>query len=126
MTLQPSPPPASASWRVLVAFRLLLLPLEDTSENVLTTAEKLESWYHVLSGETEIISEENERGVKELIRKICLELKSGVEKGLEMCQAVETEWEEIAGGEVKKSCLNMVRGIWINELEIVEAVLDEL
>lgn len=120
MTLQPCPAPASPSWRALVALRLLLLPLNKS------TADMLEPWYDVLSGEIDIISDSNEQAVREVARKICKTLRSTAELGEEKCQLKAQEW---ASADVDKEImysLDMIRSIWAEEREIIEAVVKNL
>lgn len=126
MTFQAQPEPASASWRVLVALRLLVLPLSTTSDSTTTIAEKLEPWYDLLSGEADIISESNESGVKEEIRKICHQLLVESDEGIKKCEELKSEWADMVDQVEIRSCWSMIVAIWVNEKETIEAVLNNL
>lgn len=109
-TLQASPQPASASWRVLVALRLLHLP-----------SSSLNAWYDVINGETDTISPLNESLVEGSIRALCARLGREMEEGARRCRVVQGEWGEEVDGEVRAS-LGMLRGVWEDEEWIVKQV----
>lgn len=127
MTLQANPEPASASWRVLIALRLLHLSLEPSSTSSTDSyADRLAPWYLVMNGAEEIISEENEEKVKGSIRTICQTAESLLSEGGKRCDDLAGRWSTLSVDEDLTVSLKMVKGIWEGELRIVGEVLRNL
>lgn len=103
-----------------MALRLLLLPLDKS------TADTLEPWYDVLSGEIDIISESNEQGVKEVVRKFCTFLRSSAAEGEQKCQIQVQEWTSKNVDKEILYSLSMIKSIWAEEREIIDAVVKNL
>lgn len=120
MTLQPLPQPASASWRVLVALRLLHLKLPPRAVGV----EAFEKWFDVVAGTEEVVSVANERLVRASVRRMCEAVGEARRVGFAKCEAVEKEWKGVERLEVEKECLRMLKGIWEAEAVIAQEVLE--
>ncbi|KAK4058830.1 hypothetical protein OIO90_000276 [Microbotryomycetes sp. JL221] len=87
MTMQGDGDEASASWRVLVALRLLHLRLSEAASKAASlTASVLAPWYAVLSGEIDVVSDSNEQRVTASLRTICQVVKLQVQEGLPSCE----------------------------------------
>jgi hypothetical protein len=135
MTLQGSPSPASASWRVLVALRLLHLrlpshhnPFPTNSTPSGTLAQALASWYSVVAGDVDTISDVNETKVNATIGVICRVVLMETEEGIKACEELRKEWaaaERDVDGEVRL-CLEMEEGILRCEKTIAEDVVKGL
>lgn len=127
---------ASASWRVLVALRLLHLRLPRTAQAMRgngttasssSLAQALEPWYDVLSGDADIISSSNEQQVTSTIKTICGVVKLQAMEGIPRCEALGKQWsaESDVATDARVS-LHMLEGIWREDLRIAEAVLNNL
>ncbi|KAL8291924.1 hypothetical protein RQP46_002182 [Phenoliferia psychrophenolica] len=123
MTLQAGPPPASASFRVLVALRLLHLRLPRRTTSFTATA--FEPWFDVLSGQADTISPSNEDSVRSDVARMAKSIAWNRGEGVKACEAVEKEWKGVEGLKVEKECLGMLKGIWEGERVIADAVWKE-
>ena len=126
MTLQANPEPASASWRVLMALRLLHLSLEPSSTSTGSYVDKLAPWYLVMTGEAEILSKENEQKVKGSIRTTCETAARLLSEGGKRCDDLAGKWSTLNVDDELKVSLKMVRDIWEGELMIVKEVMRNL
>ncbi|GAA5922262.1 hypothetical protein JCM3775_005676 [Rhodotorula graminis] len=141
MTLQSGPDDsASASWRVLVALRLLHLRLPShlaasTSPSLsLSGHDALAPWQHVVSGAAERISVGNEKVVQGTLRGLCGAVEKEALAGLARCAEVRARWDKEAaaaaagkkegGEEVDESgaSLSMLETVWREEARIAKAV----
>ncbi|GAA5822746.1 hypothetical protein JCM11251_004364 [Rhodosporidiobolus azoricus] len=121
MTLQATPAPPSASWRVLVALRLLHLRLPTS---LVLSADSLAPWYNVLSGAIEIISSANEAKVAATLQAVCQTVAEEADKGMKRCEEARKRWEK-EGEEVEedmKLSLGMLETVWREEGRIAKAV----
>lgn len=123
MTLQAGPPPASASWRVLIALRLLHLRLPRRTTSF--TAAAFDPWFEVLSGTAETISDANEDSVRHDVTRMAKVIAYNRGEGVKACDAVEKEWKMVKGLDVEKECLGMLKGVWEGERTIAAAVLKD-
>ncbi|GAA6004778.1 hypothetical protein JCM10207_001011 [Rhodosporidiobolus poonsookiae] len=123
MTLQATPEPPSASWRVLVALRLLHLRLPSS---LTLSAEALAPWYNVLTGVSETISSANELKVVATLKSVCKSVAAEAEEGLKRCAEVRRRWEkEKEGDEDLEMSLGMLETVWEEEERIAKAVEEE-
>lgn len=138
MTLQATPP-ASPSWRVLVALRLLHHRLPAGTSASLS-ASALAPWYHVLSGARETVSPANEAKVVASWRAIAHSAVLDSEAGVEKCEELGRQWDRESGlaeGREEKekdesqledwrnmrASLQMIRTVWASQGTIARAVL---
>ncbi|GAA5957692.1 hypothetical protein JCM21900_002007 [Sporobolomyces salmonicolor] len=124
MTLQSSPP--SASWRVLIALRLLHLRLPSrfhTSAAALS-ADVLAPWYDVLTGASETVSSSNEAKVQATLRVVCRSVREEAEAGLGRCEELARELGTEPGLEEVRASLGMLRKIWQGEERIAKALAE--
>ncbi|GAA5904742.1 hypothetical protein JCM5296_000751 [Sporobolomyces johnsonii] len=124
MTLQCSPP--SASWRVLIALRLLHLRLPSrfhTSAAALS-ADVLAPWYDVLTGAAETVSSSNEAKVQATLRIVGRSVREEAEAGLRRCDELERELGKEPGLEEVRASLGMLRKIWQGEERIAKAIAE--
>lgn len=120
-----------ASWRVLVALRLLHLRLPmsraisagpDLQAGPLATA--LEPWYAVLAGDHDIVSPANESLVQESIRTIASVVLLQCKEGLPRLDALERRWKLLKRvPESLRSSLSMLKGIYLDEQRIAEGLV---
>jgi len=124
MTLQATPEPASASWRVLVALRLLHLRLPAS---LVLSADSLAPWYNVVSGVIETISTANEAKVTATLGVLCQAVEDESASGLKRCAEVRERWsrEGEADDEMKLS-LGMLETVWREEGRIAKEVRAEV
>lgn len=129
MTLQPLPAPASASWRVLTALRLLHLALPRAALlSPIALDASLAPWRAVLAGEREEVSSANEAAVRASVGRLCARVVAEAEAGVEACEGVAERWEKEEGqGEAEgwgglREGLGMVEGIWRGEREVAREV----
>ncbi|GAA6029365.1 hypothetical protein JCM8097_003639 [Rhodosporidiobolus ruineniae] len=123
-TLQATPEPPSASWRVLVALRLLHLRLPSS---LVLSADSLAPWFNVLSGAIETISTANEAKVTATLKVLCQAVAEEAKSGRERCAEVRRRWErEEEKDEELKASLGMVETVWEEEERIAKAVEAEL
>jgi hypothetical protein len=124
MTLQATPEPASASWRVLVALRLLHLRLPSS---LVLSADSLAPWYNVISGAIETISSANEAKVVATLGVLCKAIEEEAEGGVKRCKEVRTRWNrEGEAEEEMKLSLEMLETVWTEEGRIAKEVKVEL
>lgn len=124
MTLQASPPPASPSWRVLAALRLLHVRLPQTHQTV--KDDILEPWYDVIQGMSETISDYNEKQVSQTLRDICEELEVEFVKQLTLLVELQGTWKGVNISADLKTSLGMVKSVCQEERNIVLEVLEDL
>lgn len=119
MTLQPT----SASWRVLVALRLLHLKLPAT-QTTAPSATALAPWFAVINGDMEVVSHANEGLVSETLRVICAVVLLESDEGLPKAQALRKTWEKdtTAVDDDLLASLAMVEGVWKSERRIADDV----
>ncbi|GAA5896337.1 hypothetical protein JCM8208_001850 [Rhodotorula glutinis] len=138
MTLQSGPDDSpSASWRVLVALRLLHLRLPShlasststTSPSLsLSGHDALAPWQHVVSGAAERISVGNEKVVQATLKGVCGAVETEAVAGLARCAEVRARWDKEAvkaGGEEgdeSGASLSMLETVWGEEARIAKAV----
>lgn len=112
MTLQANPRPPYASFRVLVALRLLWGAVDP--------------WLEMKNGERELISGSNEREVELTIEKMCAVMAETMKRERAKCAALWCQWEsdkdESEGKRNLLFCLNMLNRIWTGEEAIVRSV----
>lgn len=124
MTLQATPEPASASWRVLVALRLLHLRLPSS---LVLSADSLAAWYNVVSGAIETISTANEAKVIATLGVLCRSVEDEAASGAKRCAEVRQRWmREGEAEEDMKSSLGMLETVWREEGRIAKEVREEL
>lgn len=122
MTLQPVPAPASASWRVLIALRLLHLPLPSRTNTIALEA-SLAPWRALLSGEVEHLSARIETEVQRTITSVCERVVAESEDGLDACEALRDKWDKERVEDVGlREGLRMVEGIWEEERDVAREV----
>ncbi|GAA5894675.1 hypothetical protein JCM6882_006655 [Rhodosporidiobolus microsporus] len=123
MTLQATPEPPSASWRVLVALRLLHLRLPSS---LVLSADALAPWYNVLSGAIETISSANEAKVTATLGVVCQTIAEEAASGVKRCAEVKRRWEKDSEVDVDlKLSLEMLQTVWEEEGRIARAVKGE-
>ncbi|GAA5848145.1 hypothetical protein JCM8547_004421 [Rhodosporidiobolus lusitaniae] len=124
MTLQSMPEPPSASWRVLIALRLLHLRLPSS---LVLSADVLAPWYNVVTGAIETISSTNEAKVTATLKVVCKAVAEEAEEGGKRCREVRKKWEreEVVEEEMKVS-LGMLETVWTEEGRIARAVEEGL
>ncbi|KAK4053815.1 hypothetical protein OIV83_001471 [Microbotryomycetes sp. JL201] len=127
MTMQGSEHDASASWRVLIALRLLHLRISTSGASL--TASTIEPFYAVVAGDADIISDSNEKQVKASLRTICQVIKLQADEALPRCDRLLTKWtankDESVSADFVQS-LSMLKGVWQEDLRIARAVLVNL
>lgn len=126
MTLQPQPPTPSPSWRVLIALRLLHLPL-PARPNAIALEASLRPWRALVAGMSDLISLRNEADVRQTLRTLCDRVVVDAESGLEACEDLRDKWAK--EGDVEdglKEGLRMVMGVWREERSGAQAVAREL
>lgn len=116
-TIQSSPP--EASWRVLMQLRLLHLHLDVTDEINLIT----KGWLDVVSGEEEMISQENENETNQSIVTICRAMIAGHEKGVRDCELAAAAEVENGATADERASRAMLELIWRGELETLLAMI---
>lgn len=132
--------PPSASWRVLVALRLLHLRLPShatasasASAGALSAHDALAPWHLVVSGAAERISPANDKVVLGTLRGMCGAVASEAERGMERCAEVRHRWDrekvKVGGGEPEDgsgawASLDMLETVWREELRIAKAVAE--
>ncbi|KAM0749717.1 SET domain-containing protein [Meredithblackwellia eburnea MCA 4105] len=119
--------PGTASWRILVALRLLHLRIPRRagagSGSTILTADAFEPWYDVLSGTTDLISAQSEVIVQADLRRIAGKVAKAREEGVGKCEDVEKVWKlEKEENKLELECLEMLKGIWKEEQRLAEAV----
>ena len=119
MTLQAGEP-SSASFRVLVALRLLHLRLPRHTTSF--SAPALEPWYDVVNGTSDTISQANEDSVRLDVVLVAEAIATNRAEGVGACDKVEKEWRAVEGIKLEMECLGMLKGIWEGERTISEAV----
>ena len=134
MTLQSGPDDSpSASWRVLVALRLLHLRLpshlaSSTSSTLsLLGHDALAPWQHVVSGAAERISVGNEKVVQGTLKGVCGAVEKEALDGLARCAEVRARWDKEAAGKADEedesgASLGMLETVWREEARIAKAV----
>ena len=124
MTLQPLPPPASASWRVFVALRLLHLPLpRGALLNPIALDASLAPWRALVAGERETLSPANEAATRATVRALCARVAADADSGLEACEDVADKWAREGGPEDGlQEGRGMVERIWRGEKDVAEEV----
>ncbi|GAA5837675.1 hypothetical protein JCM9279_006832 [Rhodotorula babjevae] len=135
MTLQSGPDDSpSASWRVLVALRLLYLRLPShlaasTSPSLsLSGHDALAPWQHVVSGAAERISVGNEKVVQGSLQGVCGAVEKEALAGLARCAEVRARWDKEAAakadeeGDESGASLDMLETVWREEARIAKAV----
>ncbi|GAA5979183.1 hypothetical protein JCM11641_008453 [Rhodosporidiobolus odoratus] len=124
MTLQATPEPPSASWRVMVALRLLHLRLPSALS---LSADALVPWYSILSGAIETISSANELKVTATLKVISDSVGKDAQDGLKRCEETRRRWtREKEVDEDLKLSLGMLKTIWEEEKRIAVAVKEDL
>lgn len=121
MTLQASPEPASASWRVLVALRLLHLKVPSLSISNESVAGALKPWFDVVNGAAELVSDENEELVYGTIKALCEAVQLQAQEGEIRCATVKNDWGDSVQGDTQAS-LQMLFEMFRNEKKIAEDV----
>ncbi|BGP13733.1 hypothetical protein JCM10213v2_001671 [Rhodosporidiobolus nylandii] len=124
MTLQATPEPPSASWRVLVALRLLHLRLPSALS---LSVDTIAPWYNVVNGAIETISSANELKVTATLKAVAQSLAEEADEGVKRCAEVRRRWDK--EGEVEeemKISLGMLETVWSEEGRIAKAVKEEL
>ncbi|GJN88665.1 hypothetical protein Rhopal_001631-T1 [Rhodotorula paludigena] len=144
MTLQSGTDTPHASWRVLVALRLLhhRLPSHASSPSAssaaLLSADALAPWYHVLTGAAERISPANEKKVAATLKGVCDAVRREAAEGGKRCDAIQLRWDKeprsvkaVEGAEEAdrddeeaRASLDMLRTIWREEERIAGAVAE--
>ena len=120
MTLQAHPPPASSSWRVLVALRML-----HTRTGQHTDAE-LALWQDMCAGEREEISDENERLVCDSLREMCLDRRRELEGRVQELEHVAKDWRGSGANATELQSLRMISDIAEGFLTATRQALEEL
>ncbi|KAM0792320.1 hypothetical protein ACM66B_005004 [Microbotryomycetes sp. NB124-2] len=123
MTMQGSDEDASASWRVLVALRLLHLRIPVTASGL--SASALEPWFAVVNGDADIISDSNEKRTMASLRTACQVVKLQADEGLPKCRELLAKWQTNHDADLVLS-LKMLQGLWQEDLRIADAVLHNL
>lgn len=122
MTLQPLPAPASPSWRVQVALRLLHLPL-PARLNAIALEASLAPWRSLLAGDVEKLSPRVEAEVEATLARLCERVIVESEDGLDAVEELGERWErEGVREEGLREGLRMVEGVWEDEREVAREV----
>ncbi|GJJ12403.1 hypothetical protein Clacol_006645 [Clathrus columnatus] len=122
--LYDSPPPASPSYRLLPALRLL--KLSDTfppnivkANDPFSFSADLHVWRDTIYGEQDVVSMSNEDAVWHFLLSICDSVKSRAEKGLKNLKGLEFEGNPPGWYAYAVEC---VEQLWLEELQVAEAV----
>jgi hypothetical protein len=135
MTIQADPRPPYASFRVLVALRLLcqqlpslVPPPSDTEDNgVLLTPfwAEIDPWGSMINGEREVVSGSNERRVEATMKELCAGMVDAMDKGSIKCDLLRDKWDmegDRRGKESLLRCGYMLSRIWLGELVVLRTV----
>ncbi|GAA6047590.1 hypothetical protein JCM3770_001579 [Rhodotorula araucariae] len=123
MTLQSTPHPPTADWRVLVALRLLHLRIPTYAKTPTLARDALAPWQHVVEGAAERVSPANEKLVQATLRGVCVTIAREAENGLERCREVRARWDQEKGvGDEERASLSMLETVWREEARIAKAV----
>lgn len=125
------PSPASPSYRILPALRLL--QLSDTlsretmlASNPFSLSKDLQAWKDTIFGENEVVSQSNESAVWNCITSICELISTRARTGLQTLQKAHQPTSSAAPHEWQDYAVECIQQLWLEELHVAEAVIQTI